>query len=117
MLKGIRSLLYLGTAVVVVYSFPACQGGLSIKAAAPKIQETSVLDTIPPLAVQDTTLADGRLAKRLKDPITVETDTLHPISKDSIARYIKLERRRIRDSVRTELNKRPKHIYFTFDDG
>ncbi|SFS53898.1 polysaccharide deacetylase family protein [Sphingobacterium wenxiniae] len=116
MLKGIRSLSYIGAAVVVASSFFACQSGLGTKAA--QGQEASVLDTVTPVILQDTSpIANGRLAKRLKDPIAVPVDTLNPISKDSIARYVKQERRRIRDSVRTELNKRPKHIYFTFDDG
>src|SRR5690606_4665560 len=117
MLKGTRFLGHFLVMLVIVASFFACQGGLKTKAAGNMTQEVQVSDTMPKV-VQDTVpLADGHLAKRLKDPIEPKIDTLNPISKDSIARYIKQERKRIRDSVRIELNKRPKHIYFTFDDG
>ncbi|WP_437919747.1 polysaccharide deacetylase family protein [Sphingobacterium sp. LRF_L2] len=60
---------------------------------------------------------DGALSKRLKAPVHIPTDTVNPISKDSLAKLVKFERKRVKDSVRNELNKLPKHVYFTFDDG
>jgi len=105
----------------VVWAFFACRGGAIRAADADQGKADSlsihVRDTLL-LAVRDTVpMADGRLAKRLKEPIEPKIDSLNPISRDSLRRYVKQERKRIRDSVFAELDKRPKHVYFTFDDG
>jgi len=116
MLKGIRFLCPFLVAMLVVWAFFSCRDG-TIRAADAD-RDGVVVDTLPQ-AVRDTVpLADGRLAKRLKEPIIVpQTDSLNPIGRDSVARYVKRERKRIRDSVHAELDKLPKHVYFTFDDG
>ena len=46
----------------------------------------------------------------LRNQLVFTIDSLHPID-------IKTQKKRLKDSLRRELNKFPKHVYLTFDDG
>jgi len=115
--KGICFLCQCSMAVFVAGAFFACQSGATWAADADAARDSVALDSLPMAAPDTIPLADGRLAKRLKGPIVPPIDSLNPIGRDSLARYVKRERKRIRDSVHAELDNRPKHVYFTFDDG
>lgn len=45
-----------------------------------------------------------------KNLIVFKVDSLNPVD-------IKIQRKRLKDSLRREFDKKPKHIYLTFDDG
>lgn len=123
MVKAMKPILNLGTVIVAVISFVGCQGSMNTKAASsPKdtveveIDSTSLADSISD-SLDTVVQKKGYLTDRWREQVLVPVDTLNPISKDSLARLVRSERRRIRDSVRRELDKLPKHIYLTFDDG
>lgn len=120
MWKTIKPILNLGAIMIAAVAFAGCQGNLISSAAS------SPLDTVKldgHIVLLDTLAGDtvgnekGYLTKRWRDPVQIPRDTLNPISKDSLARFTRMERLRVRDSIRQELDKLPKHIYFTFDDG
>lgn len=122
MWKAMKPVWSLGAVVATALSFIACQGNIKTKAASSLI-DGKELDTINSLEVvdmqEDTVVhPEGYLTTLWRDPVRIPpVDTLNPISPDSLARFAKSERRRVRDSVRAELDKLPKHVYFTFDDG
>ncbi|MGO1242992.1 MAG: polysaccharide deacetylase family protein [Sphingobacterium sp.] len=100
-----------------VFMLISCNGDMLTKVAgavstSPQINPITT-DSVP----IETALANGVLTKRWREPIIFPQDTSCTVGRDSIARYIKAEQHRRRDSVRRALDKRPKHIYFTFDDG
>ncbi|MCY4779213.1 polysaccharide deacetylase family protein [Sphingobacterium sp. UT-1RO-CII-1] len=96
--------------------FLNCNGGMNSKAkAASTIQDTARVDSIPLMPIADT--LDGSITKRLRTKISIEADSLNPISRDSLLKLTKAEQRRVRDSARLALDEKPKHVYFTFDDG
>ncbi|MEJ5053571.1 polysaccharide deacetylase family protein [Sphingobacterium sp. MYb382] len=114
MLKGVRGLSKLGIILVAANLLVSCGGGTTSKAAH------SADDTIgKEQTVKQDTLAKGKLLTRLKDSAKQQVDTvgLVKVKKDSVLRVVKAEKRRVKDSVRQELDKLPKHIFFTFDDG
>src|SRR5690606_29045314 len=106
--------------MVAAVAFAGCQGNSITRAASSPLdtveldKDNALLDASP-----DDTVATGKrhLPNRWRAPARMPSDTLNPISTDSSARFMRLQRRRVRDSVRQELDKLPKHIYFTFDDG
>jgi len=115
MRNGVKSLFTFG-GVFYLMGLASCSGSMDSKAA------NSTQDSLRPIVVieaQTDTIPSctGGLTKRWRDPVHLVVDTLNPISKDSLAKAIRRERRRVRDSVRLALDKLPKHIYFTFDDG
>lgn len=112
MLKGMRGQTMLGGLLLAANIIVGCQGSMDSKAAHSP-QDTLALET----EAKKDTLAKGKLATRLKDSAKQKVDTVGVIKKDSVIRQAKVEQRRIKDSVRRELDKLPKHIYFTFDDG
>ena len=116
MWKVLKPVLSCGVAAVVIVLLAGCQGNIS-KSVANGVLDTTVAADSTVLAKSIADTNNGYLTKRWKDPVQVPVDTVTPISKDSLARYVKSERRRVRDSVKAELNKLPKHVYFTFDDG
>lgn len=116
MLKRTRDLIFLGCITSVTAIFLNCNGGMNSKAkAASTIQDTARVDSIPLMPIADT--LDGSITKRLRTKISIEVDSLNPISKDSLLKLTKAEQRRVRDSARFALDEKPKHVYFTFDDG
>lgn len=112
MLKGVRVLSTLGTLLLIGNLFVACDGAMGTKAAA-NVQDSIATET----TVKKDTLNKGKLLTRLRDSAKQQVDTVGVIKKDSVLRVAKAEKRRIKDSVYKELDKMPKHIYFTFDDG
>lgn len=113
----------IGAVIVAVLPFVGCQGSMNTKAAGSltdmatvKVDSTFLSDSISE-ATDTVTYKKGYLTERWREPVHIPADTLNPISKDSLTRWIRSERRRIKDSVRRELDRLPKHIYFTFDDG
>lgn len=115
MLKSSKSLAKLSLIAGVMYLFSGCEGSMNSRAAEAG-KDTLQADTV--VIPKDTVeKPNGALTKRLREKITIELDTLNPISRDSLAKLTKQERRRVRDSVVTALNEKPKHVYFTFDDG
>lgn len=123
MWKAMRPICNFGAVMVVTLSFMGCQGDMNIKAAN-SLSKIFAADSVAELS--DIPLGDidtvkhpaGYLTERWRNPVQVPpVDTLNPISKDSLARFVKAERHRVRDSVRQALDKLPKHVYFTFDDG
>ncbi|WP_223857805.1 polysaccharide deacetylase family protein [Sphingobacterium micropteri] len=123
MVKAIKPILSLGAVIGAAISFVGCQGSMNTKAAS-SLTDTVVVDSSFVIdstsVVKDTAVQKekGYLTERWRNPVQVPVvDTLNPISKDSLARFVRLERRRVRDSVTQELDKLPKHVYFTFDDG
>lgn len=119
MWKAIKPIVNWGAVMVATVSVTGCQGNMNTSAASSlpdRVEVDSI--TLPRRELEDTVKnPKGYLTKRWRDPVQVPVDSLNPISKDSLARFMKAERRRVRDSVRQELDKLPKHIYFTFDDG
>lgn len=112
-----KSLIGLGAVVYISITFASCSGSMNTQAAN-TLQDSMQFSTDTLAALVDTTVqAKGELSKRLKEHVQIPVDTLNPISKDSLAKLVKFERRRIKDSVRIALDKMPKHVYFTFDDG
>ena len=116
MVNGIKTLFNLGTVAYLSISLTSCQGGMNTRAANAPQDTTEFAERVEEVKNTDP-VRNGMLTKRWRDPIHIPTDTLHPISKDSVNKLLKLERRRIKDSVRLALDKFPKHIYLTFDDG
>lgn len=120
MWKAIRPIFNLGAVLVTTISFVSCQGNINTSAASlhPDTTEVDSIVGLSDIESKDTIKHQkGYLTKRWRTPVHIQRDTLNPISRDSLARYEKAERRRVRDSVRQELDKLPKHVYFTFDDG
>ena len=114
MLMGVRGLSKLGILLIAANLLVSCGGGTTSKAAHSGGDDLTQKET-----VQEDTLAQGKLLTRLKDSAKQQVDTagLVKVQKDSVLRAAKAEKRRVKDSVRQELDKLPKHIYFTFDDG
>lgn len=115
-----KNLASLGVVVYISMSMISCGGSMSTQAANPPqdslvtVEQEETAEQVP----QDTsTQRPGALTQRLKEPVQIVQDTINPISKDSLAKLVRIEKRRIKDSVRMALDKKPKHIYFTFDDG
>src|SRR5690606_12521148 len=120
MWKAIRPIVNFGAVLVATISFVSCQGNINTSAASlhPDTTEVDSIVGLPDIESKDTVKHQkGYLTKRWRNPVQIQLDTLNPISRDSLVRYEKAERRRVRDSVRQELDKLPKHVYFTFDDG
>lgn len=123
MVRAMSPALNMGGIIVAVLSLVGCHGSMNTKAAntltdtiAVKVDSTSLVDSLSEDA--DTVVQKkGYLTERWREPVQVPVDTLNPISQDSLTRWVRSERRRIRDSVRQALDKLPKHVYFTFDDG
>lgn len=124
MVRAMNPALNIGAVIVAAMSFVGCQGSMNTKAASSltdtievHVDSTSLLDSLSE-KVDTVAQKKGYLTARWRNPVQIPVvDTLNPISKDSLARFAKSERRRVRDSVRQELDKLPKHVYFTFDDG
>lgn len=112
-----KNLSGLGAVLSISMALVSCNGSINTKAAS-NVQDSlsHYVDTIE-AAIDTVPATDGKLSKRLKAQVDIAVDTLHPIPKDSLAKLVRTERRRIKDSVRMALDKMPKHIYFTFDDG
>lgn len=122
MVKGMKVLMTLGMATFLSASLISCQGSMNTKVANALPDSALVEGWEDGLKKEEAighkdTVGREMLAKRLKEPIYIPVDTLSPLRKDSLEIWIKNEKRRIRDSVRLALDKFPKHIYFTFDDG
>lgn len=120
MWTGLKPILKLGIVSVAILHFGGCQGDLTTSVAGAPVDSIGVdhrvhASATPPSSIDDT--PKGHLTKRLRTPVVLSVDTLHPISKDSLQVLVRLERQRIQDSVKQALDKRPKHIYLTFDDG
>lgn len=120
--KAMGFVFGLGAVVVAAMSSIGCQGGMNIKAASSLDTIEIGIDTVPiidsvPEAEDTVVRLKGHLTERWREPVHIPVDTLNPASRDSLTRLAKSEHRRIRDSVRRELDKLPKHVYFTFDDG
>src|SRR5690606_39317665 len=119
MWKTIKPILNLGAIMVAAVAFAGCQGNLITSAASSPLDTVELdkhnvlLDTLPDDTVDN---GKGYLTNRWRDPVQMPNDTLNPISKDSLARFMRMERRRVRDSVRQELDKLPKHIYFRSEE-
>jgi peptidoglycan-N-acetylglucosamine deacetylase len=113
--KGMNCLFTFG-GLFYLMCLTSCHGGMDSKAANAS-QDSLVLAGVSVSKTDTVPLCTGKLTKRWKAPVHLNIDTLHPISKDSLAKALRIERRRIRDSVRLALDKLPKHLYFTFDDG
>ncbi len=111
-----RTIIGLVGVSLFVFSLASCNGDMLSKAAGTFSKATS-LNSVKDTPEIESTKANGELTKRWREPVIFPMDTLSVISKDSIAKYIKIEKNRRRDSLRIALDKRPKHIYFTFDDG
>lgn len=124
MIKAIKAILFSGAVIGVAISLVRCQGNMNTKAAG-SLTDTVVVDSVSwvdsTIHADDTVVQkNGYLTGRWREPVRttpIDNDTVNPISKDSLARFVKLERRRVRDSVRRELDRLPKHVYLTFDDG
>lgn len=117
MFKGKKNLIGIGAVLYFSVALVSCVGGINSKAANAPQDSILWTDSLVTKATDTVPVLTGALTKRWKDPVHIEVDTLHPISKDSLAKLVRVERRRIRDSVRLALDKKPKHVYFTFDDG
>ncbi len=117
MFKGKKNLIGIGAVLYFSVASVSCGGGISSQAANSPQDSVLWTDSVVTEAADTVPVLTGILSKRWKDPVHIEVDTLHPISKDSLAKLIRVERRRIRDSVRLALDDKPKHVYFTFDDG
>ena len=107
-----------------VMAMISCQGSIDTQAAVSRIfsRQDSLLKVEKDTSDREDFVKvvedrDGHLTRRWREPVHIAVDSLHPIRKDSLAKLVKLERRRIRDSVRIALDQLPKHIYLTFDDG
>jgi peptidoglycan/xylan/chitin deacetylase (PgdA/CDA1 family) len=120
MWKAIKPIFNLGAVMVATISFVGCRGNINTSVAS-SLPDTVEIDSIAGLSdvkSEDTVKnKKGYLTERWRNPVQVPVDTVNPINKDSLARFVRTERRRVRDSVRQELDKLPKHVYFTFDDG
>jgi len=101
----------------VAIALTSCSGDMLSKAAGVVSKATNPTSTEVDTTGIMNQVADGELTKLWKEPIVFPLDTLNPVREDSIAKYIKKEKRRRRDSLRVAFDMRPKHIYFTFDDG
>lgn len=120
MWKAIKPIFNLGAVIVATISFVGCKGNIntSVASSLPDTVEVDSIAGLSDLKSEDTVKnKKGYLTERWRNPVQVPVDTVNPISKDSLARFVRIERRRVRDSVRQELDKLPKHVYFTFDDG
>lgn len=123
MVKAMKPILNWAAVIVAAISFLGCHGSMNTKAASSLmdtieagLDSISLTDSISEVA-DAVTQKKGYLTDRWREPVRIPVDTLNPTSKDSLARWARSERIRVRDSVRRELDKLPKHIYLTFDDG
>lgn len=107
--------LVFGGKIVVIVSFlllfalSSCQNFSSPVFGYGTKDSSTLVEEIKELVVQKPLLMDTWDSLR-RNQITFTVDSLHPVS-------IKEQKRRLKDSLRREFNKHPKHVYLTFDDG
>ncbi len=112
-----KNLFGLGAVVYITITLASCSGSINTQAA--NTTQDSLIAEIDTVVLPEDTLAEqtGTLTRRMREQVLIPVDSLNPISKDSLNKLVKVERHRIKDSVRLALDKLPKHVYFTFDDG
>ena len=115
MRNGVKTLFTFGGVFYLMW-LASCSGSMDSRAANP-LQDSLKLAIVSESKADTLPSCTGILTKRWRDPVHLVVDTVNPISKDSLAKAIRLERRRVRDSVKLALDQLPKHVYFTFDDG
>lgn len=110
---------FIGTVVVVLCAFilSSCSGDMLSKAAGTISKVANLESSSQDTPKIESYKATGELTKRWREAVVFPVDTLGSVSIDSVNKYIKWEQHRRRDSLRRAFDKRPKHIYFTFDDG
>ncbi|WP_229707459.1 polysaccharide deacetylase family protein [Sphingobacterium alkalisoli] len=108
-----RGNMLLILSILTLLEFSSCQRSSSTTLAYVATTDTVALDvdsiTIQP-EPQNSPLLLTKWDSLQKNLITFLVDSINPVD-------IKMQKRRLKDSLRKEFDKKPKHVYLTFDDG
>ncbi|MCA5005503.1 polysaccharide deacetylase family protein [Sphingobacterium bovistauri] len=107
MLKINEGLLTLCAITLASLSFFSCQNISNSAFGSQKID--SIVENLEVIIFDKPTL-HAKWDSLRKNQLKFTVDSLNPVDK-------KTQKRRLKDSLRREFDKHPKHIYLTFDDG
>ncbi len=98
---------------IVLFCFSSCQNISSTTLDSLKNTrkgQPEGIDTIPEAEPEPTPLLLDKWDSLQKNLVIFPVDSLRPVD-------VKVQKRLLRDSLRKEFNKHPKHVFLTFDDG
>lgn len=98
---------------ILTFQFFSCQNisSTTLNGLKNKLgDQQDFVDTLKENTVSRKPLLLDKWDSLQKNLITFHVDSLHPVD-------IKTQKKNLKDSLRREFNKQPKHIFLTFDDG
>lgn len=103
-----RKLLSLCTLTFISLGLHSCQNFSNTAFGSQKLD--SLVDANEEKVIQNRPVLHDKWDSLRRNQIVFKIDSIHPVD-------IKTQKKRLKDSLRREFDKHPKHVYLTFDDG